>query len=82
MIARKNRRRAGDLLIALLDQFLENLRSSSQTRFNLRERMLAVCVPDEEISRTLQERQKRKEEKEEPASETAESKVSAISSGR
>ena len=37
--------------------------------------MLAVRVPDEEIGRTLQERQEREEEKEEPVSETAESKV-------
>ncbi len=37
VIAGKNRRRDGDLLIALLDQLLENLRAGPQARVNLRQ---------------------------------------------
>jgi len=42
VIARKDRGCESDLLIALLDQFLENLRACAQIRFNLSKRMLTM----------------------------------------
>jgi hypothetical protein len=62
-------------LIPLLDQLLRNPRAVPQTRVDPRKRMFPVGVPDQKISRRLQERQQRDKEKEQPAAETAESKV-------
>ncbi len=59
VVARKDCGRACDLKIALLDEFLENLRSGAQARFDLSERVLAIGPPHHEIRRALQQRQKR-----------------------
>jgi len=75
VIAREDRRRAGDVLIPLLDQLLRNPRTVPQARVDLRERVLSVGVPDQKVGRGLQERQQRDKEKKQPAAETAESKV-------
>ena len=74
VVAREDRRRARDLLVALLDQFFENLRAGAQAKINLRKSVLAIRVPDDEISRALQEGEERDQREEEPAPETAEVK--------
>jgi hypothetical protein len=71
VIARENRGCVRDLLVALLDQLLENLRAGAQARVNLRESMFAIGVPDDEVGCALQEGEKRDQRKKEPAPETA-----------
>src|SRR5260370_1166354 len=57
-----------------LDQLFKNLCACAQARFNLRERVFAIRSLNDEISDTLQQRQKRDQKEEEPSSETAETK--------
>ena len=71
VVARENCRRRRDLPVTLFDQFLENLCARAQARVNLREGVLAIRVPDDEIGNALQERQERDEKEEKPAPETA-----------
>jgi hypothetical protein len=74
MIARKNGSRGRNLLRALLDELFENARAGVEAGFNLSQRMLPICLADDNVCCALQQRQKSDEEKKQPASETAESK--------
>ena len=74
MIARQNRRHLRDLPVSLFDQFLENLSAGAQARLNLGKRMQAIGVPNDKISRALQQRQQSDQEEKQPAPETAELK--------
>ena len=74
MIAGQNRRHIRDLPVALLDQFLENLRAGMQAGFDLSKCVSAIGLPNDEVSRALEQRQESNQEKEQPAPETAESK--------
>ena len=74
VVARENCSRTRDLLVTLLDQFLENLGARAQARVNLRNGVLAIRVPDNEIGNALQQRQERDEKEEEAAPETVELK--------
>jgi hypothetical protein len=74
MISRKNRRCVRNLLIALPDQLLKNLRAALQTRFDLRERLLVISASDDQVGCALQQRQERDQEEKQPAPETTESK--------
>lgn len=74
MIARKYRGCICDLLVALFDELLENLRAGAQPSVDLRKGMFAIGVPDDEIGRALQESEKRDQRKEEAAAETAKMK--------
>jgi len=75
MIARQDRRHVSDLLVALLDQFFENLRAGAQARFHLSQGVAAIGLPNEKIRGALQQRQQSNEEEEQPTPEPAESKV-------
>ena len=70
MIARENCGCVRDLLVALFDKFLENLRPGAQPRVNLRVSMLAIRMPDDQIGCALQQSKERDEREEEPAPET------------
>ena len=74
MIARQNRRHLRDLPVSLLDQLLENLSAGAQACLNLGKRMQAIGVPNDKISRALQQRQQSDQEEEQPAPEAAELK--------
>ena len=75
VVTGKNCSRANDLPISLVDQFLEDLTAGAEAGFNLRKRMAAVRLPDDEVGRALQQGQKRNERKKKPAPETAESEL-------
>ena len=74
VIARKYRGGICDLLVALFDELLENLRAGAQPSVDFREGMFAIGVPNDKIGRALQESEKRDQRKKEPAAETAEMK--------
>ena len=59
VVVGKDCRRACYLKIALLDELPENLRPSTEVRFDLREGVLAVGALHHEIGGALQQRQKR-----------------------
>src|SRR5947209_3047031 len=72
MIARENSRRAGDPLIIFLDQLLKNPGAVAKTVIDLRERVLPVSLPNDQISRALHEREQREKREQEPTAKTAE----------
>ena len=82
VVTGKNCGRANDLAISLVDQFLEDLTTGAEAGFNLRERVAAVRLPDDEVGRALQQGQKRNEREKKPAPETAEFGASGITSIR
>lgn len=75
VITRKDGGRARDLLVALIDQPFENLRADPETGIDLGEGVLAVRLPDDEISGALQQGQERDEREKKPAPETAKLKT-------
>ena len=71
MIAREDRGRARDLLVALFDEFLENLRARPEARIDLGEGVLAVGMPNDEVTDALQKDEKREKREKKPAPKTA-----------
>ena len=71
MVTRKNGGCGRDLLIALFDQPSEDLCSRTQASLDLSARVLAIGLPDYEVSGTLQQSQESDEKEEKPASESA-----------
>jgi hypothetical protein len=53
MIARKNSGRGRDLLVTLFDQLFENAGTGAEAGLNLRQGMLSISLPDEEVACAL-----------------------------
>ena len=74
VIAGEDHGGAGELLVVLSDELLEDARPTPQACFDLGQSVLAIGVADDEVGRALEEGQKADQKNDEPAAEAAESK--------